>query len=60
VVHSNATVPRMSRVLLIVLCACASSEQPPDAGGELPAGSGPSIGGCPIFPADDPWNEEVV
>jgi hypothetical protein len=41
----------MSRLLLIVLCACASSKQPPDAGG---------IGGCPIFPADDPWNEEVV
>lgn len=25
----------------------------------LAAGEGPTIGGCPLFPADDPWNQDV-
>ncbi len=25
----------------------------------VPAGSGPSVGGCPIFPADNSWNREI-
>lgn len=32
--------------------AVASPEEPADA-------AGPTVGGCPIFPPDDPWNTDV-
>jgi hypothetical protein len=31
----------------------------PDASGSSPAGPVPTIGGCAIFPADNPWNTRV-
>jgi Fibronectin type III domain len=34
---------------------------PATAGGDPPApGDGPQIGGCPVFPADNPWNQNVA
>ena len=30
-----------------------------DGGGDGPAGPGPTVGGCPVFPANDHWNRDV-
>lgn len=48
----------------LVLGACAQgTEPPPDGGDPRPTPSGfdgvPTIAGCPIFPADNPWNRDV-
>ena len=47
------TVARVSLplVVVVVLLACASAEGP--------VGGGPSIAGCPVFPADHVWNVRV-
>ncbi|NUP07403.1 MAG: hypothetical protein HOW73_15240 [Polyangiaceae bacterium] len=38
-------------------------EDPPTDPGDPttppPSGSGPSIAGCPMFPADNPWNQDI-
>lgn len=31
-----------------------------DRGGAHPTGSGPTLAGCPVFPADNPWNTPVA
>jgi len=31
-----------------------------DAGPQPDAGPGPTLGGCPVFPAEDPWNQSVL
>ena len=34
-------------------------ESAPDAGTPVQPPSGPSLAGCPMFPADDPWNRDI-
>ena len=52
--------------LMALLAACGDSAAPPDSGGGaiIPGGNppvGPSgnLGGCQIFPDDNPWNRDV-
>ncbi|MGH7497623.1 MAG: hypothetical protein ACREL3_02095 [Gemmatimonadales bacterium] len=51
--------------LVALLAACGDSAAPPDSGGGTipgngaPAGPATSLGGCQIFPGDNPWNREV-
>ena len=57
-------------VLALALAACGSTGDPAGPGGRdplppgdppgpAPAGALPSLGGCQIFPADNPWNRDV-
>ncbi|MDP9017701.1 MAG: hypothetical protein M3N19_05225, partial [Candidatus Eremiobacteraeota bacterium] len=52
-------------ILSFSLLACgggASGGTPPSttpAGGIQPAGTGPQIAGCTIFPGDNPWNQDI-
>jgi len=43
----------IAAVTLIVTAACVAAP-----GG--PPGQGPSLGSCPVFPADNPWNRDVA
>jgi hypothetical protein len=48
-------------VLVLLLAACGDTAAPPDGGpgGGAPSGPATSLGGCRIFPADNPWNRDV-
>ena len=53
-------------VLALAAFGCAGgrsspSSNPPAGGGNAPppAGAGPVLLGCPVFPADNPWNRDV-
>ncbi len=49
----------MSVVILVsALSACATVAQPPTAGSPTMVENG-SLGGCPVFPADNAWNTDV-
>jgi hypothetical protein len=54
-----------ARYVLIALAACGSSKAPSNGdartgdGRTSDAASGPMIGGCPMFPADYPYNVDV-
>lgn len=39
--------------------ARTATASPPSATPATTASAGPSIGGCPVFPADNPWNRDV-
>lgn len=41
-------------LILLVLTACRADGQ-----GPLPGGPGPTLAGCPVFPADHVWNARV-
>ena len=50
------------RVTVTTLPARAVTPAPGGGGGGAPGGAfagSPAIGGCPIFPADNPWNTDV-
>jgi hypothetical protein len=37
----------------------ASGPEDPGTPGPAPAGGGPTVAGCPVFPADNAWNRDV-
>lgn len=51
--------------LVLALAACSDPAGDPSGPGEdpdgtpLPAGPLPSVGGCQVFPADNPWNRDI-
>jgi hypothetical protein len=52
----------LSVVLLAAGCAAGTAPVDPDPGipsGESSTGVSPRIGGCDIFPADNPWNRDI-
>ncbi len=53
----------LALLLGLVLAACGSGDSPAspggDPGGDNPPGPLPEIGGCQVFPADNPWNRDI-
>lgn len=45
---------RLALVLPLITIACGSTTTSPDQ-----TGVAPSLGSCPLFPADNPWNRDV-
>jgi hypothetical protein len=62
---ANRTVRRLAAVLVASLSACGGGSPPgnsaPAAGNPSPPGfaGGAALIGCPVFPADNPWNRDV-
>src|SRR5882724_9702723 len=65
---------RQLAAFTLVLCSCGGpaarslvsatqdaggTVEPMDAGQVAPPPSGPSLAGCPMFLADDPWNRDI-
>ena len=50
--------------LMLLAAACSAGTEPADPDPEIPSngsstGLSPRIGGCDIFPADNPWNRDI-
>ena len=49
----------LGAALLIAGCGGSGPDSPPDPSGGAGAEESPSIEGCRVFPADNPWNRDV-